>query len=112
MFFMWMIWFVFFILCITSDSSGGVYNVGGGPHNAISLLEVLDIVQKNFPLGKSVQFKDWRPSDQKVYYTDLSKIMKEMGWKPTISYNEGITALVQWYNDNRILFEKYYGITE
>ena len=43
-----------------------------------------------------VNFSDWRPSDQKVYITDTTKLEKALGWKASTSVEEGIKSLLEW----------------
>jgi CDP-paratose 2-epimerase len=71
-----------FDLFIKSNKTG-VYNVGGGPNNTISLLELLDKLPKT-----EIKFSDWRNSDQKVYISDISKVKKEFGWEPKVGVEE------------------------
>jgi len=47
---------------------------------------------------------DWRPGDQKVYISDISKAEKELGWKPRIGVKEGVQRLFDWVSANRSLF--------
>ncbi|MBI2546222.1 GDP-mannose 4,6-dehydratase [Candidatus Woesearchaeota archaeon] len=71
---------------------GEVFCVGGGHDNTISLLELckmLDIKPK---------FADWRPADQKVYYSDITKASKMLNWKPEVSVKEGISRMSAWIN--------------
>lgn len=69
---------------------GEVFSVGGGHKNTISLLELckkLDIKPK---------FSDWRPSDQKVFYADITKAKKILGWKPKVGIDKGLKELIEW----------------
>ncbi|MCE7861751.1 MAG: CDP-paratose 2-epimerase, partial [Chloroflexi bacterium CFX2] len=47
---------------------------------------------------------DWRPGDQKVFYADISKAKRELGWEPKINVEEGVTMLFEWVKANRNLF--------
>ena len=82
-----------------SDIQHGVYNIGGGKENTISLLEFLDILKEEFGKETQIAFSDWRPSDQKVYITDIGKIKRELSWQPTINPPEGIKRLIKWAKD-------------
>lgn len=82
----------------------GVYNIGGGYRNTLSLLELLDIVTKETRRKPVCRFKGWRPSDQKVYISDLGRIKKELGWQPETDYREGISRLISWVRKNKNLF--------
>lgn len=82
----------------------GLYNIGGGYNNSISLLELLYILAKKTERKPVCRFKDWRPSDQKVYISDLGRIKKELGWQPKIDSREGIFRLISWVKENKNLF--------
>jgi len=82
----------------------GVYNIGGGYKNTLSLLELLGILARETKKRPSCRFKKWRPSDQKVYISDLSRIKKELGWSPETDCHQGIFKLISWIKENRHLF--------
>jgi len=82
-----------------------VYNIGGGIENTISLLELLDILEEITGKRSIIIYDDWRPSDQKVYISDLDKVQKELDWKPEVDAKKGVSKLVEWINDNRKLFK-------
>ena len=89
---------------INCDSKRGLFNIGGGPENTISLLEFLDELEVLTGKRPKVNFSDWRPSDQKVYITDTSKLQKELGWKIKTRVKEGITKLTRWVEENESYF--------
>jgi CDP-paratose 2-epimerase len=82
----------------------GVFNVGGGPENTISLLELLQMLRKLTGRYPNVSFSDWRTADQKVYISDIRKIGRELGWKPTVDPEDGTKRLVHWIRENRLIF--------
>lgn len=79
---------------------GRVYNVGGGPDNAVSLLEVLGVLEQ--VLGQRVEreFAPWRPGDQRVYISDIERIGRELGWRPRVTKEEGLRRLATWMQEN------------
>ncbi len=81
---------------------GKAYNIGGGSENTVSLLELLELLKK-FGLNPEYTFGDWRPSDQKVYISDVRKAT-EFGWKPSVAPEDGIKRLLDWIKANRNLF--------
>jgi len=89
---------------INSNLKHGVFNIGGGIKNTLSLLEFLDILKKKTAKMPKITFSDWRASDQKVYISDISKIKKELGWQPELSVEQGIKKLITWVKANRRLF--------
>jgi len=82
-----------------------VYNIGGGPDNTMSLLEFIDMIEKETGVKMEYKFGDWRPFDQKVYISDISKVSKNLGWAPKISPGYGIKLLVQWVKENLEIFK-------
>jgi CDP-paratose 2-epimerase len=89
---------------IHSDIKSGVFNIGGGAANTISLLEFLDMLEEMTGKRSQIFFKEWRASDQKVYISDISKAQKLLGWQPTVSQREGIRMVITWVENNRNLF--------
>jgi CDP-paratose 2-epimerase len=89
---------------IQSDLKHGLFNIGGGPENTISLLEFLDELERLTGKRPKVNFSDWRPSDQKVYITDTSKLQKALGWKIKTQVKDGIRNLKEWVAVNAKYF--------
>jgi len=71
--------------------AGQVFNIGGGRENVISISRALRLIG-----NKNVFYKDWRPSDQKYYVSDISKIRRFTRWRPQIDEAEGLKRLEQW----------------
>jgi CDP-paratose 2-epimerase len=89
---------------INSNLKQALFNIGGGPDNTISLLEFFDelkILTKKLP---KIKFADWRPSDQKVYITDTTKLEKTLNWKIKTPVKAGIRELTEWVKKNEDYF--------
>lgn len=80
-------------------TKGQIYNMGGGPSTAQSVVEVLEIIKRDFP-KLSWKFEDWRAGDQRVYISDVSKAEKDFGWKPKTGSSDGIAKLIAWAREN------------
>ncbi len=89
---------------LTSDLKLGVFNIGGGHKNKISLLELLDIIAESTGKRSEIRFADWRPSDQKVYISNLSRIKQLLGWEPKTDIKLGIKNLIDWVVKNKEIF--------
>ena len=76
-----------------------VYNIGGGVENTMSLLELLDILEDLTGKRSKITFDNWRPSDQKVYISDISKAKSDFGWKPKVNPKEGVGRLAKWVGE-------------
>lgn len=79
---------------------GAIYNVGGGRKNALSLLELLDLLESL--LGHSVEKRlaAWRPGDQRIYVSDIDKIGRDLNWEPRVTKEDGLRRLIDWIRDN------------
>jgi CDP-paratose 2-epimerase len=89
---------------INSKLGSVVLNIGGGPRNTLSLLELIGMVEKATGTKMAVKFSNWRPSDQKVYISDISKAKKLLNWKPKVSPEQGVKMLIEWVRNNKQLF--------
>lgn len=86
-------------------AKGQVYNIGGGPDNVMSIwAEFGPKLEKYINNTIEVARGDWRPGDQKVFYADISKAEKELGWQPTINVERGVQMLFDWVKENKNLF--------
>ena len=94
-----------FELFIKSDIRTEVFNIGGGPDNTVSLLEFMKIVESKTQNKMELKFDKWRPSDQKVYISDISKIGSALGWSPKIKIGEGVDRILDWLTKNMEFFK-------
>lgn len=76
--------------------SGEAFNIGGGPGNTISLIELIRIIQDLTGEKIPVTFEGWRTGDQKYYVSDTGKFNRQTGWVPRISPDTGIKRLYEW----------------
>ncbi len=83
-----------------------VFNIGGGPQNTLSLLELIALCEKIFCRSVKIRFDDWRKFDQKIYVSDISKVKRVLKWSPTVSPEEGVRRLAEWIVQNPRLFQK------
>lgn len=82
-------------------TSGRAYNVGGGPQNTLSLLELIEILNRKFGRKLECSFQEWRPGDQPVFISDISRATRDFGWRPKIGVEEGIGHLIEWISEDR-----------
>lgn len=75
---------------------GRVFNMGGGPSFTLSLLELVDLLEKDLGRKVPVSFSDWRPADQKVYISDTRRTQKELSWTPRVGPAEGVGRILGW----------------
>jgi CDP-paratose 2-epimerase len=83
---------------------GGIFNIGGGPHNQMSLHDLLAKLEKLSGKKITPAYEGWRPGDQRVFVCDISKAERELGWKPRTSPDAGVEQLHGWVKQNLGLF--------
>jgi CDP-paratose 2-epimerase len=76
--------------------AGQVFNIGGGPANALSLLEVLDLIAELTERPPITTFDEWRLGDQRFYVSDTAKFREATGWRPAVRVRDGIARLTAW----------------
>ena len=86
---------------------GKVYNLGGGPANALSLHDLIRRLEELSGRKMEVQYRDWRPGDQLVFVANVDRAGREFGWAPRVSAPEGVKRLYEWILANRELFLPY-----
>jgi CDP-paratose 2-epimerase len=81
--------------CI-DDVAGTAFNVGGGPDNAISLLEVIELIGDIHGRRPRVDFAPARVGDQRYYVADTARLRQAAGWRSTVGVAEGVEELYRW----------------
>lgn len=79
---------------------GEVYNIGG--HNEKTNMEITKIILN--AMGKdetSIKYVEDRLGHDRRYAIDNTKIQTELGWKPSITFEEGIKLTIDWYLNNQ-----------
>lgn len=89
-------------------AAGQIYNVGGGPGNALSLLEFFSFLKDELGLAVSTSFADWRPGDQPIFISDNAKALRDLGWAPKVGIHDGFRALHAWMQAERGKIEAFY----
>jgi len=84
--------------------SGQAYNIGGGINNIISLLELIKLLENKLNKKITYVFSDWRPGDQKIYISDISKIYNDINWTPAICATKGIDNMLEWTQNHQNYF--------
>ena len=108
------------ILISEQAKSGSTYNLGGNAektnlHVVEAICDTLDrIMPANTPRRELISFVEDRPGHDARYAIDADKVKRELGWEPSVTFEEGLQQTVQWYLDNRpwwedIRAQKYAG---
>jgi dTDP-glucose 4,6-dehydratase len=88
---------------------GATYNIGG--HNEWKNIDLVELIcdKMDAKLGnaagtsrKLITFVSDRPGHDLRYAIDATKIDKELGWKPSVTFEEGIEITVNWYLENQL----------
>ena len=88
--------------------NGETYNIGG--HNEWKNIDLIQLLCKvmdrklNRPEGTSaklITFVKDRAGHDLRYAIDSSKLQKELGWKPSLQFEEGLEKTVDWYLNNQ-----------
>ena len=87
-------------MIIHHGKNGEIYNIGGREDmsNIDTVKLILSILGKDSSL---IRFTADRKGHDRRYCIDSSKIRNELGWKPTVAFDDGIRQTVDWYKENR-----------
>jgi CDP-paratose 2-epimerase len=84
------------------DHLGGqAFNIGGGPANSLSLLELLQDIETIHGQRPRVRYEGWRTGDQRYYVSDTRRFQSLTGWSPRTSARDGLVHLYRWLLDDR-----------
>jgi CDP-paratose 2-epimerase len=76
--------------------SGRAFNIGGGPRNTLSLLELLDLIGELTGRKPRVEFSEPRVGDQRYYVSDTRAFQQQTGWSPQVDVRSGVERLAGW----------------
>jgi dTDP-glucose 4,6-dehydratase len=88
---------------------GETYNVGGNNEKqnieiVQAICDLLDVRVGHLPAGEPrrtlIRFVKDRPGHDRRYAIDATKIREELGWEPSVSFEEGIVKTIDWYLGN------------
>jgi CDP-paratose 2-epimerase len=83
------------------EIAGRAYNIGGGPANSLSLLELFAILRRKVGIELRYERRDWRASDQRVFVADTRKARAEFGFEPRVDVEAGLDRTLAWLADGR-----------
>ncbi len=81
--------------------AGRAFNLGGGPANAVSLLQLIRHIESL--IGRPIEgyFAPWRPDDQRYYVSDTRRLAEALNLPEPTPWRTGVAALLRWLADNR-----------
>ena len=75
---------------------GFVFNLGGGPANAVSLRTLLAHIGDLLGREVELSFEDWRAGDQRYFVADTRAVASELGLASAKPWRKGVTELARW----------------
>ena len=98
-------------------SAGQTYNVGGNSERTnLAVVEAIcDALDRRRPrddgtsYARQIEFVTDRPGHDRRYAVDASKIRRDLGWQPSVTFEQGIARTVDWYLTRRDWWEPLLG---
>lgn len=94
-------------IVLHKGSIGETYNIGGfNEWQNIDLIKLLcglmdaKLSRKRNTSEKLINYIKDRPGHDRRYAIDASKIKNELGWEPSVTFEEGLSATIDWYMEN------------
>jgi dTDP-glucose 4,6-dehydratase len=94
------------LLVVQKGTVGRSYNIGGeNERRNIDLVRTIcalldEMAPKAIPYADQITFVTDRPGHDARYAIDPSRIRTELGWRPSVTVEEGLRRTVRWYLDN------------
>jgi CDP-paratose 2-epimerase len=94
------------VLDSIDEVRGEAFNLGGGPANAISLLQLIEHASTLCRRAPSIRHEEWRTGDQPWFVADTTKLSQRLGWRPRTGWRAGVAELASWIGSNLIAAQK------
>ncbi|MFP5237124.1 MAG: GDP-mannose 4,6-dehydratase [Acidobacteriota bacterium] len=78
---------------------GQVFNLGGGPERAVSIIEMLRDIEHVTGCDLNLRYSKVRPGDQPLYIADTRKLRNFTGWSPRRSVGDILRAILEFWNE-------------
>ncbi len=100
---------------IARGALGNTYNIGG--NNEMSNLGLVTIIceildrkrPSSKPYSTQIKFVDDRPGHDQRYAIDAAKISSDLGWKPSVTLEQGLEKTVDWFLKNEAWWQALQG---
>jgi UDP-glucuronate 4-epimerase len=77
-----------------------LYNIGN--NQPVELMTFITVIEKTLGKQAKKNFLPMQPGDVLTTYADVDDLIRDVGFKPTTSIEEGIDHFVQWYREYMI----------
>ncbi|KYG27296.1 dTDP-glucose 4,6-dehydratase [Priestia endophytica] len=92
-------------LVIHKGTAGEVYNIGG--HNEKTNNEIVHLIVEKLGVAKElILFVEDRLGHDRRYAIDATKLERELGWKPTYTFEKGMDETIRWYVEHEEWWRK------
>lgn len=72
-----------------------------GNHRPHRLSEMIRLIERRLGKKAKIKYRPFHKADVKATCADISEARKTLGWKPEVSFEEGVRRTVEWYAENR-----------
>lgn len=92
-------------MILEKGKTGETYCIGGNAE--VRNIDLTKKILASMGFGdEMIQFVEDRKGHDYRYAIDASKIKKELGWSPQVTFDEGLKQTIQWYKDNEWWWKK------
>lgn len=85
-------------LVLESDQASGPYNVGTGEETSVN--KVFEVIKSVTNYQGNPIYADPRPGEIQRIVLDSTRLRTELGWKPSVSFEEGIEKTIEWHKNS------------
>jgi CDP-paratose 2-epimerase len=86
---------------MSARTAGHAFNIGGGPANTTSLIELLDLIGDLVGERPLAKVEAWRTADQRYYVSDTRKFRRLTDWTQQTDIRTGVAKLLDWLATDR-----------
>lgn len=87
-------------LIINKGKNGSVYNIGG--HNEMHNIDLVKLILAKLGKPESlIEYVEDRKGHDRRYAIDPAKIQRELGWVPSVKFEDGLEKTIEWYLEHR-----------
>ena len=72
-----------------------------GSDSPIVLIDTIRLIEELVGKKAQLSHQPFHPADARATWANIQKAERLLGWRPQVTFQEGITALVEWYQSNR-----------